>query len=269
MFIEESLPILTLSGGSVLTVTGFLPRLLLGIMIAWLGLTAMTSGVKSVKDWWGILTTDSMSINEAITTNGLGQIQGRVRSTQENDALISPLRNKECVAYEYNISKIVQDTGRSSIDSNIKYGPFIISDGTTEILVDPDEDSLSLDTITNRPTSKQEIMEQTADERLDLEPSAYISDVGELTIPIELSEGTISVGEEITVVGKANPELGEAITDADAVMASEEAHLTVMNDDPGNTALRKAARGGFLLIVGLLFNIFAMLVLTTAISNVV
>ena len=112
-------------------------------------------------------------------------------------------------------------------------------------------------------------MEQTADERLDLEPSAYISDVGELTIPIELSEGTISVGEEITVVGKANPELGEAITDADAVMASEEAHLTVMNDDPGNTALRKAARGGFLLIVGLLFNIFAMLVLITAISNVV
>jgi hypothetical protein len=253
----------------VLTVDGFLSRLLLSIAIAWIGLTAMTSGVKSLKDWWEVLTTDSMSVAEAIATNEVSQIRGRVRSTQSNGALLSPLRNKQCVAYEYNISKIVQDTGRSSIDSNITYNSFIISDGTADILVNPDEGSLSLNMTANRLTSKREIMEQTADERLDLEPSAYISDVGELTVPIELNEGTISIGEKITVIGKADPVLEEATTDADAVMTSEEDYLAVMNDDPGKTALKKAARGIFLLIVGLLFNIFAILVLTTAISDIV
>jgi hypothetical protein len=253
----------------VLTVDGFLPRSLLGIVIAWIGVAAMTSGVRSVKDWWGILTTDPVSMSEAIATDGLGQIRGRVRTSHPNSALISPLRSKECVAYEYNISKIVQDAGNSSIDSNSNYIQFVISDGTAEILVNPDEDSLSLNTTTNRTTSKREIMEQTDDERLDVEPSAYTSDVGELTVPIELSEGTISVDERITVVGKANPALGEAVADADAVMTSEGDHLTVMNDDPGNTALRKAARGSFLLIVGLLFNVFAILVLTTAISEII
>lgn len=112
-------------------------------------------------------------------------------------------------------------------------------------------------------------MEQTSDERLDLESSAYTSDVGELTAPIELSEGTISVGENITVVGNAIPGRADAFTDADAVMTSEEAHLTIMNDDPGNTALKKAARGGFLLILGVLFSAFGTLVLITAASNIV
>ncbi|PHQ43752.1 hypothetical protein Z052_02375 [Halorubrum sp. C191] len=63
--------------------------------------------------------------------------------------------------------------------------------------------------------------------------------------------------------------LEEATTDVDAAMTSEENYLAVMNDDPGKTALKKAARGAFLLIVGLLFNIFALLVLTTAISDII
>ena len=162
----------------------------------------MTSGVKSLKDWWEVLTTDLMSIAEAIATNEVTQIRGRVRPTQSNSALLSPLRNKQCVAYEYNIRKIVQDTGRSSIDSDIKYSSFIISDGTADILANPDEGRLSLNMTANRPTSKREIMEQTADERLDLEPSAYTSEVGELTVPIELNEGTISISEKSLLLEK-------------------------------------------------------------------
>jgi hypothetical protein len=229
----------------------------------------MTSGVKSVKDWWEVLTTDSMSIAEAIATDEVSQIRGRVRPTQSNGALVSPLHNKQCVAYEYNISKIVQDTGRSFIDSNIEYDSFIVSDGTASIRVNPDEGSLSLNMITNRLTTKQEIINQTADERLDFEPSAYTSDVGELTAPIELSEGTISIGEKITVIGKVDPVLEEATAETDTVVTSEEDYLAVMNNDPKKTALKKAARGTFLLILGLLFNIFAMLVLTTVISDII
>lgn len=109
-------------------------------MIAWVGLTAMTSGAKSVRGWWRILITESMSIDEAIAANGSSQIRGRVRSTQPEGSFISPIRDKKCVAYEYTISKIVQDTGASSIDSGIKYKPFVISDGSAELLVDPDEE---------------------------------------------------------------------------------------------------------------------------------
>ena len=120
-----------------------------------------------------------------------------------------------------------------------------------------------------RPTSKREITERTADERLDFEPSADTSDIGDLTVPIELSEGTISTGEKVTVLGKADPVPEKAATDADAVMTSERDYVAVMNDDPGTTALKKAARRGFLLIVGLLFSGFAVLVFTTAVSQIV
>jgi hypothetical protein len=253
----------------VLTADGFLFRLLLSIAIAWIGLTAMTSGVKSLKGCWEVLTTDSMSIAEAIATNEVSQIRGRVRPTQSDSALLSPLRNKQCVAYKYNISKIVQDTGRSCIDSDITYSSFIISDGTADILVNPDEGSLSLNMTANRPTSKREIMEQTADDRLEVEPSVYTSVLGDTTKPIEVSEGTIDVGEKITIVGKATPVPAEAVTNVDAVMMSEEAHLTVMNDDSGNTALRKAGRGGFLLLFGLIFGAFAILILTPVVLEIV
>jgi hypothetical protein len=249
----------------VSAVDGFLARSLLGIAVAWIGVAATRSGIRSVKDWWGILRADSMAIDEAIATDGLAQIRGRVRPTGPNGTLVSPLRDEECVAYEYSISKIVQDAGDSSIDSDVAYDPFVVSDGTAEILVEPDEASLALDTTTRRPTSEREIAERTGDERLDVDPSGG----GELTAPIELSEGTIGVGESVTVVGRASPVPEDASTDADAVVTSEDGHLTVTDDDPGDTALRKAARGGFLSILGLLFGGFGALVLVTAVSDVV
>jgi hypothetical protein len=255
--------------GPVSAVDGFFARSLLGIAVAWIGVAATTSGIRSVRDWWGILRADSMAIDEAIATDGLAQIRGRVRPTGPNGTLVSPLRDEECVAYEYSISKIVQDAGDSSIDSDVAYDPFVVSDGTAEILVEPDEASLALDTTTRRPTSEREIAERTGDERLDLESSASTSGGGELTAPIELSEGTIRVGESVTVVGRASPVPEDASTDADAVVTSEDGHLTVTDDDPGDTALRKAARGGFLSILGLLFGGFGALVLVTAVSDVV
>lgn len=61
----------------------------------------------------------------------------------------------------------------------------------------------------------------------------------------------------------------EAVTDADPVMMSEKAHLTVMNDDSGNTALKRAGRGFFLLIFGLIFGFFTILILTPVVLEMV
>ena len=258
-----------LSGAAVLTIDGVFPRLLLGSVIAWIGVTAMTSGAKSVTDWWMIVSTDSVSIAEAITAGDMAQIRGRVRPPRSDDTLVSPLRNKACVAYAYTVSTVVQDAGDSSIDSGSKHRPFLISDGTAALRVVPDSDSLSLDMTTNRLTTNEEIIAQTNDERLALEPAVDRSGTGDSTNPIELREGTLAVGEPVTVVGTPKPVSDDTRTDADAVMTATDAHLTVMNDDPDNAALRNAARGGLLLVLGSVLTVFAILVVTPAISDLV
>ena len=268
MSAEHSLRVVMQSGGSVLTVDGFLPSLLLGIVTAWIGWVAATSGLKSVRDCWRILTTESLPIDDAIATSGPVQIQGHVRSLQPDNTLTSPIFNRECVAYEYTISKVVQDSGGSTIDSDTACRSFIIADGTGEILVDPDEDSLSLKTTTQRTTSKEELIERTDDGTVEFDPTAYTSDGEIIPKPIEFREGTISLGEEITIVGEANPESEGALRDANAVMASGADQLTVMNDEPGNTAIKDAARGAFLLILGAVIGIFAIVILRAAILDI-
>jgi hypothetical protein len=269
MFVGRFLAFMSLSGEAVLTVDGFLPKLLAGTVAAWAALYATTSGVKAIRDWWGIVASDSMPIDEAIGTSELVQIQGRVRPAKPDDAFVSPILGDECVAYEYEIRKVVQDSGRTQIDSATEYNSFIISDGITDILVDPDKESLSLNTTTKTPSTKRSIEQKLADDRLEVDPSVYTSTLGDTTKPIEVSEGTIGVGEKITVVGKATPVPAEAVTDADAVMLSEDAHLTVMNDDSGNTALRKAGRGGFLLLFGIILAAFTILILTPIVFEIV
>jgi len=269
MFVGRFLAFISLSGEAVLTVDGFLPKPLAGTVAAWAALYATTSGVKAIRDWWGIVATDSMPMDEAIEASESVQIQGRVRPAQPDDAFVSPILGEECVAYEYDIRKVVQDSGRTRIDSATKYKSFIISDGVTDILVDPDKESLSLNTTTKTPSRKKSIEQKLADDRLEVDPSVYTSILGDTTKPIEVSEGTIGVGEKITVVGKATPVPAEAVTDADAVIMSEETHLTVMNDDSGNTALRKAGRGGFLLLFGVIFGAFAVFTLTPVVLDIV
>ena len=258
-----------LSGGPGLTIDGFLPSLLLGTVIAWIGWIAATSGLNSVRDWWRILTSESLPIDEAVATNEPVQIRGHVRPLQPDDTLTSPILNRECVAYEYTISKVVQDSGGSTIDSEAAYRSFIIADGTGEILVNPDEDCLSLKTTTQRTTSKEEVINRTDDDIVEFDPTAYTSDGETIPKPIEFREGTISVGEEITVVGETNQKSEGALRDTDAVMASGADQLTVMNDDPTNTAMRNAARGVFLLMLGAIFGIFAILILRAAILDIV
>jgi hypothetical protein len=269
MSVEHFLGVVMRSGGSGLTIDGFLPSLLLGTGIAWIGWVAATSGLKSVRDWWRILTSESLPIDEAVATSEPVQIQGHVRPLQPDDTLTSPILNRECVVYEYTISKVVQDSGGSTIDSDTAYRSFIIADGTGEILVNPDEDSLSLKTTTQRTTSKEELIKRTDDDIVEFDSTAYTSDGETIPKPIELREGTISVGEEITVVGEANQESEGALRDTNAVMASGADQLTIMNDDPRNTAMRNAARGVFLLMLGAMFGIFAIFILRAAILDIV
>ena len=272
MFVEQFVWTIPLAGSSR-PEWGFWPTLLGGFLAAWAAKHSIIIGIREVKDCWRIVTTDRMAIDEAITANGLVQIQGRVHPTQPDDAVMSPILNKECVAYEYNIKKYgsniiqaIQGNDSGPVDSGNEYRSFIISDGSGKISVDPNKESLLLDTTTETLSTKKE---QTDDSRLKVEPTSYRFALGETTKPVKLTEGTIEIGEKITIIGRPIPESEEAITGVDAVITPEEGHLTVIDDAARNVAKKKARQGALGLILGLGFSFFAIVILRIVILDIV
>lgn len=279
---------------SIENLPGSLSLLFGGIIGTAVGLIAMTNGIKDVNRWWKTFTTDSVSIDEAIAADELVQIQGSVRAfSSQSDSLpgnvlTSPIRNEKCVAYEYVINSQLNDN--CSIDSGGNSRPFIVSDETAEIFVDPSRESLSLNTQTKTVTGGEEMLEQIENtERVDVEPSAYTGYASSIPNPIELIEGTININETVTIVGKATQASkevtvdanggvdmnSETITDVDvdvdvnAIMTPQEQHLTVMNDEPRTTALKTGARGLFILILGLPFGLIGIAAVVTSLSRLI
>lgn len=111
--------------------------------------------------------------------------------------------------------------------------------------------------------------EQIDDSRIEVEPTSYRLALGETTRPVELTEETINTGEKITIIGKTTPASKRAITNVDAVITSEEGHLTVMDDDARNVAKRKARQGALGLILGAGFSFFAIVTFRGVIFDIV
>jgi hypothetical protein len=147
----------------------------------------------------------------------------------------------------------------------------MISDGTAEIIIDPTQESLSFETQKKTVTGAHRVSEEIDVEKVDMDPSADVDDSGSVPNPIELIEGTISTGEDITVVGKANPASNGAIEetsiDANAVMTPDTGHLNIIDNLTGTTAVKKGARGVLLSVVGSVF-LLGCLVLLLRISVV-
>ncbi|EMA09560.1 hypothetical protein SAMN05443574_13911 [Haloarcula vallismortis] len=256
MLVDNSLAGIILLGLPILGVYEALPGVAGGVIATVLGVTATIRGVKNVSDWWGLSTTDSVPLRESVTTDGLVRIDGTVRPPRSEDTLVSPIRGEECVAYEYNIYHQVQGTGDPSIDAGIECSPFVVSDGTVEIYVNPTEESLSLAHETETVIG-EELLEQVDEARLDLESSAT-TDSGLFKDPIELVEGTLSVGETVSVVGNASTAPETDAGGADGVMTPAAGNLIVANDKPESAALRTGARGLFVLVLGLALDILGI-----------
>lgn len=243
-------------GIPILGVYGALPGVAGGAIATVIAVAATIRGVESVSDCWRVSTIDSVPLRESVATDGLVRVRGTVRPPPSDDTLVSPIRGQECVAYEYNIYHQIQGTGDPSIDAGIGCSPFIVSDGTMEIYVDPTEESLSLEHETDTVIG-EELLEQVDEARLELEPSAN-TDSGLFKSHIELVEGTLSVGETVNVVGKASTAPERGAGGADGVMTPAKGHLIVANDEPESAALRTGARGLFLLVLGLGFGILGI-----------
>jgi hypothetical protein len=141
----------------------------------------------------------------------------------------------------------------------------MISDGTAEIIIDPTQESLSFETQKKTVTGAHRVSEEIDVEKVDMDPSADVDDSGSVPNPIELIEGTISTGEDITVVGKANPASNGAIEetsiDANAVMTPDTGHLNIIDNLTGTTAVKKGARGVLFSVVGSVFLLGGLVLL--------
>ncbi|MFD1643635.1 hypothetical protein [Halohasta litorea] len=256
MLVDTSLAGTVLLGIPILGVYGVLPGVAGGVIATVIGVAATIRGVENVRDWWRLSTTDSVPLRESVATDGLVRVHGTVRPPRSDDTLVSPIRGEECVAYEYNIYHQVQGTGDPTIDAGIEYSPFIVSDETAEIYVNPTEENLSLEHETETVIG-EELLEQVDEARLDLEPSTN-TDSSLFKNRIELVEGTLSVGQKVSIVGEARTAPEKGAGGADGVMTPAEGHLIVANDEPESAALRTGARGLFLLVLGLGLDIFGI-----------
>lgn len=271
MVIRQSISITPLAGGSA-SELGFWPTLFGGIMAALAARTAIHIGIEEVKLLWKIVRTETLAVDQATATDELVQIQGCVQPTQPDDTFTSPILDNECVVYEYRVDryglrirKSLQNTGSEPVESGSAYTSFVLSDGNGDIVIDPNADSLVLQTTTETLSTKAE---QTADERVEFEPTAYRLALGESTQPVDLTERTINVGERVTIIGRTTTVADQTTTGGDAVITPEESGLTVMDDDPRNVAKTKARRGVFALICAPVFSFFAVFMLQDAIFTI-
>jgi len=267
VLVDKRLTGTVLLGIPILSVYGVLPGVAGGVIATVIGVAATIRGVENVGDWWRLSTIDTVPLRESVGTDGLVRVRGTVRPPRSDETLVSPIWGDECVAYEYNIYHQVQGTGDPTIDAGIEYSPFIVSDETGEIYVNHTEESLSLAHKTETVIG-EELLEQVDEARLDLEPSAN-KNSGLFKNYIELVEGTLSVGETVSIVGEARiaPESGAG--SADGVMTPTEGHLIVANDEPESAALRTGARGLFLLVLGLGLDIIGIVALVANVGDLV
>jgi hypothetical protein len=218
-----------------------LPGLVGGVVATGVGVVATVSGVRGLRDWWRVRAADPASVREAVAVDGVARIRGTVRPPRSGDALVSPIRGERCVAYEYDCTRQVQGTGDPSIGSGTDHVPFVVSDETGAVRVEPTEGCLSLTSETETVTGETALLDRVDERWLDSRPSARSG-------PIDLVEGTIGVGDRVTVVGRVR-----AASEADpvgGVATPETGHLLVTDDRPAAAALRTGARGAFLLVLG-------------------
>lgn len=160
--------------------------ILIGLVIAGIGIAGVFTGAKSLRRWQQVSADDPVSIRDAITESGTVEIEGDVRP--HDSTLESAHFEKECVAYEYKIerrrsrsSKSGSNSSWQTVDSGQASRPFIVEDESERAYVDPDGASFSLESERTRKTDAQG-KPIPDDSRLNVSVSANIPGMGNVGI---------------------------------------------------------------------------------------
>ncbi len=227
---------------------------LIGAVIAGLGIAGLVVGGKSLRQWRRLSANDPVPINQAITAPGTVEVEGDVRS--HDSTLESEHFGEDCVAYEYEIEKRRHSSNNSgsnwrTIDSGQAFRPFILEDESGTAYVDPEGASFSLEKERTRKTNAQG-QPVPDDSTWNLNVSANIPGLGSVGIGNKrYTEKRLDLGGHCYAVGRA--ERPPAGVDADVAIVGTGAPTFMLSDaTEGETRMRLLMRGAGYAVGGLL-----------------
>lgn len=199
-----------------------------------LGTVALLVGVSTLRKWWQIKSTTTSSIRDAAVSDGIVEVEGTVEPA-DSSPLVSPMTERDCVAFEYDIKRAKGTDTKKPVDSGIQHQSFVIDDGTATAYVDPEggELSLSLDRIKN--VSLEQLPE-------------YINTNPKLQGARRYKEGRIETSSEAYVIGSTAT---SPRTESDTQFTADDGLLLISNQDATGTATRLFRRGALLSPIGL------------------
>ena len=117
-----------------------------------LGVYLVVWGVNGVKRTLAVWANDPIPIDEAHLADGTIEVEGTAEPL--SDTLRSPYDNAECLAYSYSKKRKEREKNEDgeyetkwrTLDSGDDSVPFLVSDDTGSIPVDPEDATLGLDT---------------------------------------------------------------------------------------------------------------------------
>ena len=218
---------------------------LIGLIIAALGVAGLVVGGTSLRNWRRLGADDPVPVREAITESGTVEIEGDVRA--HDATLESPHFGRKCVAYEYSVEQRRRSSNKSgsswrTIDSGEASRPFVVEDESGRAYVDPDGASFSLESERTRRTNAAG--EPVPDDSTwNFSVSMNVPGMGNVGVGNRrYTEQRLDVGGHSYVVGTA--ERPPADVDADVAIVGAGAPTFMISDETeAETRRRVLLRG--------------------------
>ncbi|MDJ1432493.1 GIDE domain-containing protein [Halostagnicola sp. A-GB9-2] len=235
---------------------------LIGVVIAGLGIAGLVVGGKALRQWRQLSANDPVPINQAITASGTVEVEGDIRG--HDSTLESVHFGEDCVAYEYEVEKRRHSSNNSgsnwrTIDSGQAFRPFVLEDESGTAYVDPEGALFSLEKERTRKTNAQG--EPVPDDgSWNLNVSANIPGLGSVGIGNKrYTEKRLDVGGHCYAVGTA--ERPPAGVDADVAIVGTGAPTFMLSDaTEKETRMRLLMRGAGYALAGLAASAFGVVI---------
>lgn len=203
-----------------------------------------------------IKNSDEITIAEATDRTDTVQLTGQAREYEET--VQSPIEGTDCVSYEYDISKSANETADprhdykwKTVDEATNTVDFILEDysGTAHIQTADAELSLTHET-RHTVTEPAAIPTTVASDTPSFSPTRF-----DFTHRLRFTEGTISAGDRIFVIGKFT---AEGVENGDTIETVPGEKLYISDEDTDGELKRLRTPAVTTFVFGSVFLLFAL-----------
>jgi len=233
-------------------------EILVVFAVAGVGTYMIYGALKDFYKIWLLKKSNDVTIHNAARNDNFVRIHGRAHKFK--DILHSPIGDKECVAYEYDIAKNTKNGAMKdhnawwkTLDDDEEFVEFIIEDSTGKAQIDNGDISLENSTV-HMISNLSEIPKTVAENKIRIAKKGLESKSNTLNLKrrIRFKEGTIQPDDRIFVLGKFDNEDGVLKPDSD-----ERTYISDRSVDEEIDHLRKPARNSF--VFGFIFVSFTVI----------